>query len=92
MGADEASEYAEGTTLIQPGDTVMLVTDGLTELRGPDERELGERRLAHAVLKGFNERPGDLRAIKEEVDSLVTAHRDGAPLVDDVTFLLFDFA
>jgi serine phosphatase RsbU (regulator of sigma subunit) len=34
LGADPGTEYAEMTTYLQPGDTLLLFTDGLVERRG----------------------------------------------------------
>jgi len=45
LGVFEGQNYALGAVQLQPGDRVVLFTDGVTETCGPAEEEFGEVRL-----------------------------------------------
>ena len=75
----EALELCEGT--LEPGDSLIFFTDGLSEALAPDDTFYGEDRLA-ALL----ERPsGDLQA---SILTDVAAFTQGHPFADDLTLLI----
>ena len=47
----EDAEYQTVESIIQPGDTVVMYTDGLYELESPDGEEFGEDRLLEAAIR-----------------------------------------
>jgi phosphoserine phosphatase RsbU/P len=74
---------AEEVTL-EPGDTLLLYTDGVTEASDPQGIEFGEDKLADVVQQNPGSSVEDLiqkvlRALKD--------HSQGSPLVDDVTLV-----
>lgn len=75
----EALELCEGT--MEPGDSLIFYTDGLTEAQSPDDTFYGEDRL-EALLAGPTE---DLQAA---ILADVVAFGAGRPLADDLTLLI----
>ncbi|MFN7958528.1 MAG: SpoIIE family protein phosphatase [Holophagaceae bacterium] len=75
----EALELCEGT--LEPGDSLIFYTDGLTEAQAPDDAFYGEDRL-EALLAHPTE---DLQAA---ILADVVAFAGGRPLADDLTLLI----
>ena len=73
-------------TALQPGDTVVLYTDGVVEARGPDGSEFGVDRLVDLLEREASSE----RAPEEVLRRLVRAVLDhqGGPLRDDATLVL----
>lgn len=73
-------------TSLQPGDTVVLYTDGVVEARGPDGTEFGVDRLADLLERESSSE----RAPEEVLRRLVRAvlEHQGGPLRDDATLVL----
>ena len=84
VGGEPASRLVR--TTLQPGDTVVLYTDGVVEARTPDGEEFGVGRLADLL-----EREAASGLAPEEVlRRLVRAvlEHQGGPLRDDATLVL----
>ena len=79
-------QYVEHRTSLQPGDTLLMYTDGVTEAFSSQEIAYGDERLITWLTKSeANSTAAQL------VDSLVTdvAHFvDGAEASDDLTCLI----
>jgi sigma-B regulation protein RsbU (phosphoserine phosphatase) len=67
------------------GDTLLLFTDGVSDARDPAGRVLGERPVLEAVARARGEPP---EAVLRRAVDVLDAHRDGAPLRDDLTLLV----
>jgi len=80
--ADEPFD-ARSITL-EPGDVVLLYTDGVVEAAGPDGNQLGDERLAELVRDNASSGPSGLIAT---VEAAVRAHSSGAPPQDDITMV-----
>ena len=87
LGESETSTYPEATHQLQGGDTVLLYTDGLPELQNAKGDTLGDRRLSQMLVKAFNDRM-TLDETLTHIQNTIEEFREGAPLADDVTFLL----
>jgi sigma-B regulation protein RsbU (phosphoserine phosphatase) len=85
LGILPRSTYEQQVTRIQPGDTLVLYSDGVTEAARPaDSEEYGEERLATFVL----DRPG--LGASDLIDAIladVGAWSAGSPPADDVTLV-----
>ena len=69
---------------LQPGDRLLIFSDGLTEAMDEHGVELGGDRVGCALVEC------DVRSATEVRDSILTAlraHTDGCPQSDDVTFI-----
>ena len=89
FGVGSRCERATAVTL-QPGDTVVLYTDGVVEARGPDGQEFGVDRLRDLLER----EAASERAPEEVLRRLVRAvleHQAGL-LRDDATLVLLQWA
>ncbi|MEU9377802.1 PP2C family protein-serine/threonine phosphatase [Streptomyces sp. NPDC048255] len=74
---------------LQPGDRVLLYSDGVTEARSPDGGLFGEQRLGDAVIRSLaagNNAPEALRRLVQDV--LTHQHHR---LSGDATILLAEW-
>lgn len=77
--------YTEQTLILQPGDLLILYTDGISEAMTRDDEEWGEERMISAALAVRGKSAADvLRAIFAAADSFTA----GAPQHDDMTLLI----
>ncbi len=84
--AETQADYATGEVTLQPGDVVVMVTDGITEATSSDDCEFGDERVFAALrtLSG-----GDASAaVLEGLVSAVDAWRGDASPSDDLTALV----
>jgi phosphoserine phosphatase RsbU/P len=85
LGMLPDSSYAEGRLDLEPGDLLVIYSDGLTEARRTDEEEFGEDRL-RALLPGLARLsvPDAGRAILKAVDDFIVGERPH----DDLSLVL----
>jgi len=77
LGLLDAREYEEVTFDAQPGDTVVLYSDGITDHLNAAGDEFGRGRLAHVVRGSFGRPPAEIcRAIFEAMDQFSTTAFD----------------
>jgi sigma-B regulation protein RsbU (phosphoserine phosphatase) len=77
-------KYREERIFLEPGDTLYLYTDGVTEAMNNNMDMFGEERLLDAANRTGDSTPKDLlHSIKREIDNFT----DGAEQHDDVTML-----
>ncbi len=75
-------EYDEITFQAQPGDILVLYSDGISDHLSPSGEEYGRARLSRVVLANQNARPADLvTAIFEDVDRFNTTKFDDQTLL-----------
>jgi sigma-B regulation protein RsbU (phosphoserine phosphatase) len=85
LGMFDHAEYEAHETTIDPGDMLVLYTDGITEAETPGGRPFEESGL-EAVLAA--EASADPEAIAKIIFRSVEAHADQAKLGDDLTVLV----
>ena len=76
--------YEESSMTLQPGDRVVLYTDGVTEAENDHGDQFGLERLCEVFTNGT---PTDARATNGAVFDAVEAFAGEAPQFDDVTCL-----
>jgi GAF domain-containing protein len=83
LGVLPTAEYEEVLEAFEPGDVLLLYTDGILEARR-DQEEFGLQRLETAFVRVADQPPDEVAA------TLVAAARDfaGGRLADDVTLLV----
>ncbi|MBR2153290.1 MAG: SpoIIE family protein phosphatase [Bacteroidaceae bacterium] len=85
LGALEGIPYKRNKMTLQPGDTLVMYTDGVTEAENVEKELYGEPRLEAelATLKGASS-----RQIVETINQSVKEYAGEAPQSDDVTQLV----
>ena len=82
LGIEPAERYRIGTTVLSAGDTLVLLTDGLTEVQNAAGRELGLGAIRDLLATRGREPLGELRAA---VLSLAETH---GTQIDDQSIVL----
>ncbi len=86
LGIMPSARYEQQTVTLQPGDIVVLFSDGVTEACRPDvDEEFGEERLAQAVFK-LRDLPA--QSIIEAINQQVQEFTVGSPPADDITLVI----
>lgn len=83
---EELNPPPDGTTL-EPGDLIVLYTDGIPEAFSPRNELMGMRRLIDAVERGA----GDPERTKQAVLDAVDRHAAGRPREDDQTLVVMGY-
>ena len=85
LGIQAEARYESGSLVLQPGDWLVIFTDGLVEALNQREEEYGETRLLEVLNAGAAGTPDEmLRRMMADVDAFVGA----TPQHDDITCLL----
>ena len=84
LGIVPDGEYSDAHTLdVEPGDILLLLTDGFYEWQRPSDREpFGIERIEELILRNASTTPERLLQI---IDSSVRAFTAGSPQTDDMT-------
>src|SRR4026207_756809 len=85
LGMFPETRYHQYHLLLEPGDIMVLYTDGVTEASNPDGVEFGRDRLTQAVKDNYNRPARELIASLEMAVLEWTAFRGAT---DDVTFFV----
>jgi sigma-B regulation protein RsbU (phosphoserine phosphatase) len=85
LGILPMAVYKEARVMLNPGDTLVLFTDGVTEAADPSDEEYGEERLA-ALVGSMKDRPSE--EIVEAIHNAVATYTQGAPAADDITVVV----
>jgi serine phosphatase RsbU (regulator of sigma subunit) len=85
LGPSATATYSRGFLSLEPGDALLLFTDGMLEATDPKGREFGVERLKVAFL-ALRDRPSDdiVRALVEKVGD----YAGGRPAEDDRTVVV----
>ena len=87
MGLDESRPTAVATVSLQPGDRLVIISDGVLEGVLPDGREYGETHLTDQVVEtGHLDAPTAVDALQHHLTRHV-----GAGLRDDATIVILDW-
>ena len=85
LGILPMAQYQEFRVRMEPGDTLVLYSDGVTEAVNPTDEDFGEQRLADLVAS-LQHRPA--AEIVEAVHAEVARFTQGAPPADDITVVV----
>ena len=85
LGIDEDAAYREGTTTLEPGDVLVMYTDGVTEALDAREELFSEDRLqTELAASGLR----DARDLAGRVLARVAAFAGDTPQADDIALLV----
>lgn len=77
--------YDTGEAQLDPGDTLMVYSDGLTEAANPADEEFGRERLARVCLENRERGPESIAAA---LDAALENFVEGRPYHDDRTVVI----
>jgi sigma-B regulation protein RsbU (phosphoserine phosphatase) len=84
LGIMDDMEYDEAETMLAPGDTLILYTDGITEAMDRGSDLFGKARLKEAIL---NAGPVGARALINAIIDAVKVYAAETPQADDLTIV-----
>jgi serine phosphatase RsbU (regulator of sigma subunit) len=85
LGVDPGETYGAAATTLEPGDVVVLSTDGVETL-SPS----GELLTLPALSQVIREAPGLARSVGEAIIQAVRSHQGDRPAFDDLTLLCLE--
>jgi serine phosphatase RsbU (regulator of sigma subunit) len=85
LGMLEGSSYSTETSSLEPGDTLVLYSDGVTEAEDDAERQFGQERLAEVCVANRSGTPGELATA---IDRAVEEFAGAGPIADDRTIVV----
>jgi len=86
LGILPMAAYTEGRCRLDPGDTVVLFSDGVTEAAPPSgDGDFGEERLADVIRQNTSE---PVMNVVQAVFDEVVRFTAGAPAADDITVVV----
>ncbi len=88
LGIIHDAEYITETFKLEPGQTVLVFTDGVTETMNTKQEMYGLQRLKETILISYKENPDEI--IKYILDDL-DGYKSEADKFDDLTILAFTF-
>ena len=88
VGLFDSAPYESTTVQLDPGDTVVLYSDGVTEAHNVDGEEFGEQRLTDVVVQ-YHSQPA--AEVLEKIVNAVTTFAHGAEQYDDVTAVVIRY-
>lgn len=86
FGLMEDVPYREQTLTLNPGDSIYLYTDGVTEALNPAQELFGDDRL-YEILNRHRAQAGEPETFVQAIYREVQAFADGEPQADDITML-----
>ncbi|OFW44878.1 MAG: hypothetical protein A3J29_06825 [Acidobacteria bacterium RIFCSPLOWO2_12_FULL_67_14b] len=88
VGLFEVAPYANDSVELEPGDTMILYSDGVTEAHNVAGEEFGEARMVD-VLQSFHTEPATV--VLDKLIDAVKTFAKGAEQYDDVTALVVQY-
>jgi len=85
LGAFPSLDLAESVATLDPGDAIVLYTDGVTDARSATGERFDDARLLAAIDAA---RGGSAAAIVESIIGAVDRFQGGTPAADDVTLVV----
>jgi len=88
LGIFDVVPYEQESVQLQPGDVIVLFSDGVSEAMNAAYEEFGEDRIPDAVRPALGNSP---QQILETLLAAVHAFADGVPMRDDVTAVVLRY-
>jgi serine phosphatase RsbU (regulator of sigma subunit) len=89
VGLLDGAEFEVAAERLEPGDKVIIYSDGVSEAQNTAGEFFGKKRLRE--IAGAHAAEG-CRAVHDAVQEAVAAFTEGAPQSDDITLLVLEFA
>lgn len=85
LGIIPQAEYEVGQTRLDPGDALVIYSDGVSEANNLQGDEFGMERLTEVISKNIKASAAGLR---DKVESALSAFTQTAPANDDITLVI----
>ncbi len=85
LGIKADADYREGRTTLQPGDVLVIYSDGVTEAADPKGEEFGPTRLYEVVSRNVE---SSAAGIRDRIESALTKFSQGTQAADDITLVI----
>lgn len=85
LGIMREAEYREGRTQLQPGDVLVIYSDGVSEAVNPAGEEFGPERLYQVVAANLK---ASASGIRDRIEAALTKFAQGTPANDDITLVI----
>lgn len=90
LGDKKGAKYKEAKIQLNEGDTVVLYTDGIVDLKNPRGETWGERGFIRSICGSIAAGPTtEMKLTKIKLD--ISAYREATELVDDITLLMCQY-
>jgi serine phosphatase RsbU (regulator of sigma subunit)/pSer/pThr/pTyr-binding forkhead associated (FHA) protein len=89
IGLLDFATYEHGTCTLQPGDLILVCSDGITEARNMAGEEFGRDRLSAVLTTARGATP---EAVLDQVMGAVRVFSQGTPQGDDLTALVIRYS
>ncbi len=87
LGSKAGAAFAATEVVLEPGDFLLLYSDGLPEAHDPAGREFSAAQLRTVAARWPNRPAGEIGAA---VESAILTHLAGDPPADDMTFIVIN--
>jgi sigma-B regulation protein RsbU (phosphoserine phosphatase) len=85
LGLMPEATYTASEARLEPGDSLVMYTDGITEAANPEQEEFGRERLVEVCRKHHAESP---KALASSIEAVVDTFVEGVPYHDDRTLVI----
>lgn len=85
LGIAADTTFREGRTQLQPGDALVVYSDGVTETNNPRGEEFGVERLYKTIQRNLERSAAGLR---DRIEAELTKFAEGTPAADDITLVI----
>ena len=90
LGESAAFDFQETSVQLRPGDRLVFYTDGVVDVKSPDDKAWGERKFLKALSSSLHGQAGTEQPLRGLVAELQGFRRSQA-LDDDVTLVLVEY-
>ena len=87
MGMFDFASYESRPFYLDPGDILIVYSDGLTDAEAPEGEMFGEKRLLEIIRQ---EAPTGGRAVERRFLKAIEDFTQGMPQTDDITFVVVE--
>lgn len=85
LGIKPDAIFREGRTQMQPGDVLVIYSDGVSEAGNPQGEEFGVKRLSDVVTRNIE---ASAAGIRDRIESALTKFAEGTAAADDITLVI----
>lgn len=89
LGQSRDSKFSSNHLKLDPGDRLVFYTDGVTDIRSPDNKTYGERTFIKSIVKSYNSAK-NLTDFYTDYETSLNVFRSNTELIDDVTYCFFE--